>query len=113
METRIVEEVKVYKLILNSVYDNCERGALVAASYDLDKLVNWYFDQRCPQYSSDDNYQRNFKEGSELYNYNPCDYEVSTGTHDYWGHGILEEWVTLNENEMNDIILRNFWTWVY
>lgn len=111
METRTVEEVKVYKLILNSVYDCCECGDLVAASYDLNKLTGWYFEQRCPQYSSDDNYRRNFKEGSKLYRYNPCDYEVQAGTHDHWGHGISEEWVILNE--MDDIIRRNSWTWVY
>lgn len=111
METRIVEEVKVYKLILNSVYDNCEYGTLVAASYDLDKLRSWYFDQRCPQYSSDDHYRRNFKEGSKLYHYNPCDYEVQAGTHDFWEHGISEEWAILSE--MDDIIRRNSWTWVY
>lgn len=46
METRQVVQVRIYILVMNSIYDRCEGGSIVAVSTDYDRLLQWYGDQQ-------------------------------------------------------------------
>lgn len=104
METRQITQVKLYVLRLNSIFANAEQGNIVLVSPELSHLQDHYFKNRCAPYHKMDeafgiNYIRNFAESSHLVDYNPSDYEVHQCCIDEFSHGILEEWVNIEDLE--------------
>lgn len=85
METRTIEQVKVYKLLLNPMPANFEKVNMVAIAYDIEKLKKWYENLKVEPYQ-DGNWHKVFKKGSKLEWNNPIEYS------DYGG--IEEEWTT-------------------
>lgn len=100
METRLIAQVKLYILRLNSIFANADQAKIVLISPELSRLQNYYFNNRCEHYHKIDeatgiNYIRNFAESSRLVDYNPADYEViNCCTYDS-AHGITIEWVDM------------------
>ncbi len=75
METRVVYEIKVYKLLLNPMHWRCEDGHIVALSTDPQKLLDWknsflverYSEEWHPMWWS---WNKTFAKGSVLEWYN-------------------------------------------
>ena len=106
METRQITQVKVYVLRLNSIFANAEQANIVLVSPELSHLQDYYFKNRCAPYHKMDeafgiNDIRNFAESSHLVDYNPADYEVQQCCTYDGAHGLLEEWV--NIEDLDDI----------
>lgn len=102
METRQITQVKLYVLRLNSIFANAEQASIVLVSLELSHLQDHYFKNRCAPYHKTDevfeiNYIRNFVESFHLVNYNPSDYEVHQCCIDEFSHGIVEEWVNIED----------------
>lgn len=98
METRTITQVRMYKLILNPMTDCCESAHIVAISDDYTRLVNWYMGQLATVPWRDDRWYKVFKSGSTIEWYNQCD-RLGLNDVDYWGHGISDEWVSLETYE--------------
>lgn len=102
METRLITQVKLYILKLNSIFANAEQANIVLVSPEISHLQNYYFKNRCEPYHKIDeatgiNYIRNFAESSRLVDYNPADNEViKCCTYDS-AHGITIEWVDMEK----------------
>ena len=96
METRTVEEVRIYVLILNT-FGAAEEGTVVAVSDNYNKLVSWYRDQFNPggKYN-EDGWVKTFRKGSLIEYNNPCSSLELNDTHPF-GHGIHDEWISLEE----------------
>lgn len=100
METRIITQVKLYILRLNSIFANAEQNDIVLMSPELSHLQDYYFKNRCAPYPKIEesfgiNYIRHFAESSHLVDYNPADYEVKQGCTYDCAHGIIEKWVNM------------------
>jgi len=102
VETRQVEQILIWKLILNPMRANTEASNLVAWSDDKEKLLNWYRSQLVEPYSDNGspsfechgdthNWHKVFAKGSQLEWYNPMDNEE--GYQNHYGHGLQNEWV--------------------
>jgi len=106
METKLVEQVKIYKLVLNPMRSSTEDGKMVAISYSKEKLLDWYksemaekdyVEEGTPSFDCQgDSHQwrKTFKKGSVLEWYNPInlfDRNSIEGLKHY-GHGIQEQW---------------------
>lgn len=95
MEKRVMEEVKLYKLVMNPITANAETGCIVAISTEIENLERFLKEQEGPfPFRDSSGYQHFFKEGP-LYWYNPLMMSARC-----WGHGIQSEWVyveTYNE----------------
>ncbi len=100
MEARKINEVRVYKLVLNHVRDKCEESRIVAISGNYNKLVEFYNSCLAPEPWRDGRYSKVFKEGSPLEWYNPANIELNKT--DYWGCGISDEWII--ERVWNNIV---------
>jgi len=87
METRTIEQVKLYMLHLNSIFANYENSSMVAVSADENDLSDWYESQKIEPERIDGMFY-NFREGS-LRNYNPIEYADHCG--------IVGIWTTKNE----------------
>lgn len=85
METRTIEQVKIYKLLLNPMPANYEKVNMVAIAYDKQHLMDWYESLKVEPYK-DGKWHKVFKKGSKLEWSNPIEYS------DYGG--IQEEWTT-------------------
>ena len=85
MEKRLITQVKLYILRLNSIFANAEQANIVLISPELSHLQGYYF--------------RHFAESSHLVDYNPADYEVNQGCTYDGAHGIIEEWVNMEDLE--------------
>jgi len=93
VEIRQSTEVKIYVLVLNSMYDCCEGGNIVAISPEYENLIKYYNDNLLAEPIRDnEGYLHFFREGN-LYFYNPC-YSLEIGSLDLFGHGIHFEWCT-------------------
>ena len=109
-ETRLVEEVKVYLLVMQPMTGNAENTSLEAASFEKQKLIDWHNEQKVELYNDEgpDNfgdgskcYRKQFRKGGPLEWMNPIDTPYfSPGT---WGHGIHEQWI--EEENINRNIL--------
>ena len=104
METRLITQVKLYMLRLNSIFANAEQANIVLVSPNFFRLEDYYFKNRCEPYHKIDetfkiNYIRHFAESSHLVDYNPADYEVNQGCTYDGAHGIIEEWVDMEDLE--------------
>lgn len=100
METRQINQVRVYKLILNPMAGCSEAGELVAFSTDYDKLVNWYNSQRAAEPYRDGHWWKVFAPGTPLEWYNPADW-LELNNLGLFGHGIADEWI--NEEVFLDV----------
>lgn len=96
METRTVEEVRIYVLVLNT-FGAAEEGEIVAVSDDYNKLVSWYKEQFNPEGKYRENgYVKNFKKGSLIEYNNPCS-SLELNDTSIRGYGIHDEWISLEQ----------------
>jgi hypothetical protein len=91
METRLVEQVKVYYLIMNPVTDRAESGRITMMSTDKNTLISAYKNENVSTYD-DGNYRKVFRQGGPLEWYNPL--WTIEGV-DSFGHGLSEDWVDM------------------
>lgn len=115
METRLITQVKLYMLRLNSIFANAEQANIVLISPEFSHLQDYYFKNRCEPYNEINEafgmgYIRYFAESSHLFDYNPADYEVyNCCTYD-GAHGIIEEWVNMEDLEkIKTAFAGNWW----
>lgn len=92
METRNITQVRIYKLVLNSMFANYEQGNIVAISPSYEKLVDWYKSQCAKELWRDGRWEKSFIQGSPLEWYNPC-LSLELNDTDHYGHGIGDEWI--------------------
>jgi hypothetical protein len=91
METRLVEQVKVYFLIMNPVTDKAESGRITMMSTSRQDLITAYENEQVAIYD-DGNFRKGFKQGGPLEWYNPV--WTFEGV-DPFGHGLSEDWVDM------------------
>ena len=105
MEIRTIEEVKIYVLRLNSIFDNYEDSVIAAISTEYEKLCEFYNSNLLNEgYRDDEGFYHTFKEG-KLYNFNPSPYDTDLAVDDY-GHGISEEWINMEVFNNNNTVKR-------
>ena len=93
METRMIQQVRIYKLILNGM-DRAEDGRLVAVSTSYSRLVDYYWSQVAHEgYRDESGYYHTFIWGP-LYWCNPC-YCLDLNRLSPYGFGISDEWVDI------------------
>lgn len=115
MKKRMITQVKLYILRLNCIFANAEQANIVLISPEISHLQDYYFKNRCEPYHKVEeifgiNYVRHFAESSHLVDYNPADYEVSQGCTYDGAHGIIEEWVNMEDLErIKKAFARNGW----
>ncbi len=91
METRTVEQAKVYYLIMNPVTDKAESGRIAMMSTSRENLISAYENEQVTIYD-DSNFRKVFKQGGPLEWYNPV--WTFDGV-DPFGHGLSEDWVDM------------------
>ena len=89
METRLVEQVKIYCLIMNPMTDRAESGRIAMVSFDKHNLINAYQNEFTEPYS-DDRFRKVFRKNGPLEWLNPV---LTFEGVDWFGHGIREEWI--------------------
>ena len=89
METRQIEQVKIYGLILNTM-GSAESGALVALASSEAALKEFYQSQLLEESERIGSWLYSFKEGV-LRSYNPSGLQDASEHH--YGHGIFNQWV--------------------
>ncbi len=89
METRTIQQVKVYCLVMNPVTDRAESGRIVIMSFEKPKLIERYNNEYTGTYL-EDGYSKSFKKNGPLEWYNPI---WSFDELDSFGHGLREEWI--------------------
>jgi hypothetical protein len=106
METRLIQETKIYILVMNMMRSsNYENSTMVAYSFGKLKLIDWYLSQKCECYQDpfpefdnpDKKYSKHFQKGSPLEWYNI----LNDFTPNHYGHGIQEFWI--NDEQLNNI----------
>ena len=91
METRTIQQVKVYYLIMNPVTDRAESGKITMMSTNRDSLITAYENERVEVYD-DGNFRKVFKLGGPLEWFNPV---WTFDGRDTFGHGLSEDWVDM------------------
>ncbi len=91
METRTIQQVKVYFLIMNPVTDRAESGKIAMMSTSRDGLISAYENERVDVYD-DGNFRKVFKQGGPLEWFNPV---WTFEGKDTFGHGLSEDWVEM------------------
>lgn len=109
METRIIEQTKVYKLICNPMSGCAEETVICAISTNYDTLVRWYNEQFADKAYREDHFFKQFKKGSPLEWYNPI-HNTGLGDVSTFGHGITEEWV--DTRTLQEVIARGNYLFV-
>lgn len=89
METRVVEQVKVYYLIMNPMTDRAESGRIAMMSTEKDRLISHYKNELVSPYN-DDRFRKVFKKSGPLEWFNPV---LTMEGVDTFGHGLAEDWV--------------------
>ena len=89
METRTIEQVKVYCLVMNPMTDRAESGRIAALSFEKDRLISFYEGEITESYN-DDRFRKVFKKNGPLEWFNPV---WSFEGLDSFGHGLMEDWV--------------------
>ena len=89
METRMVQQVKLYCLIMNPVTDRAESGRIAVTSFDKNRLLEFYQSEIVDSYK-DDYYHKVFRKDGPLEWYNPL---WTLDGVDSFGHGLREEWI--------------------
>jgi len=103
METRTIQETKIYTLVLNDMRSNTEQASVYAWSFDKEKLIDWYenhmitegilVEEGAPSFEchgDSHKWHKTFNMGSVLEWCNPC----GGFDPDHYGHGIHEKWIT-------------------
>ena len=93
METRIIEQVKVYILWMNPMTGRAESRRIAAISCNKQKLIDFYHAEEAEQSYQDGEWDKAFKQGSVLEWFNPLYNEAYFDGLDHFGHGICEEWI--------------------
>ncbi|MFW6219745.1 MAG: hypothetical protein ACOC33_02810 [bacterium] len=93
METRTIEQIKVYALVLNPVTGRAEEGNPVAAAYDKQKLIDWYNEQFADEPYKDGKFHKVFKKNSHIEWYNPLN---NVDEIDFFGQGIYYGWYEMD-----------------
>lgn len=93
METRTVEEARIYVLVLNT-FGSAESGEIVAVSDNYIRLVDWYRSQFADKPYRENGWLKTFKKGSPIEYNNPCG-SVELNDVNHWNHGIHNEWINL------------------
>lgn len=94
METRTINQVKLYILTMNPITGRTENGEITAISYSKQALIDFHNRESVENYR-DDTWSKSFRKGSLLEWFNPLySFEI-----DYYGHGIREEWANVDEVE--------------
>jgi len=109
-ETRLLEQVKIYLLVMQPMTGNSENTSLEAISFERQKLIDWHNQQKVELYEDDGPdifeggtkcYHKQFRKDGPLQWMNPIDTpDFVPGT---WGHGIHEQWI--EEENINTSIL--------
>ena len=94
METRTINQVKLYILTMNPITDRTESGRIAAMSYSKQALIDFYNQESVERYE-DDNWSKSFRKGGLLEWLNPL-YSFEIG---HYGHGIREEWANVDSLE--------------
>ena len=95
METRIIVEVRIFVLVLNT-FGRAEECEVVAISDDYDRLVDWYLNQFADDPYRDEGFYKTFKKGSKIEYNNPCG-SVVLNNLNHFGQGIHDAWVSEDE----------------
>lgn len=83
METRTIEQVKIYKLVLSRMTGRFEDSSLVAIAYSAERLKEFYEGEKVEHYK-DGNWSKQFRQGGPLEWYNDIDWNRDTGVYDEW-----------------------------
>lgn len=95
METRVIVQIKIYVLCMNT-FGRAEESRVAAISTEYDSLVGFYNSQLLPEPERDEEgYLHAFKEGP-LHRLNPV-YSLELNHTDYWGNGISDDWIDENQ----------------
>lgn len=107
METRTIQQCRLYVLVLNKMTRSAESGEIVAVSDDYHKLVEWYNSQFSEIPYNEDGWYKEFKKDSPLEWYNPVN-NIGLNMTGYWVHGIHDEWIDIEELSL----IQAKWFWV-
>ena len=109
----MTEEIKIYVLWMNPMRENTEVRKPMAGSYDKDKLIAWYNEQKAKDIWMDEGlrsfgclgashkWHKTFKKGSVLEWYNPLENFEELNHH---GIGLEEVWLVNNGRGESQII---------
>jgi len=89
METRTIQQVKIYYLVMNPVTDRAESGRITMMSFDKDRLIGKYNEEFTEPYD-DDRFRKVFKKNGPLEWINPL---YTLENVDSFNHGLVEDWV--------------------
>lgn len=101
IETRMICQVRIWKLIMNPMTSHAEACEIAAWSDDKDNLIQWYRNQLTepygeegmPTFDSHGNshtWHKQFSKGSPLEWFNPI---YILDEPDHYGHGLVDEWI--------------------
>ena len=91
METRVIQQAKVYYLVMNPVTDRAESNRIAMVSTDKNKLLLRYTQEVVDSYN-DGHYHKVFRKGGPLEWYNPL---WDMARLDSFGNGIREDWAEI------------------
>lgn len=94
-------QVKLFILCLNPMTDRLESRKVICLATSIEKLKEWYFEQKSDKPYNDDKWYKNFKKGSELEWFNPLPNEVNFGEFNDYGHGVFFDWFNMEETKNN------------
>lgn len=95
-------QVKLFILCLNPMRDRIEARRPVILATSLEKLKEWYFEQKADKPYDDNGYYKEFKKGSELEWFNPLSNEnMNWGEVSSYGHGVFFDWFDMEETKNN------------
>lgn len=103
METRTINQAKIYYLVMNPITDRTEATRITAMSFERQSLVE-YYNREAVEIYREDNWSKAFRKGSLLEWLNPL-YSFEVG---HYGHGIKEDWVNMDSIDQ----LKNNYNWV-
>lgn len=93
METRTVEQVRLYVLVLNT-FGSAEESAIACISDSYNKIVDFYNSQLLDEPYWENGYRISFKDGPLKY-FNPCP-SLDLSYISVFGHGIHSEWCNID-----------------
>ncbi len=103
METRTINQVKLYILTMNPMTGRTEDGQITAISYSKQALIDFYNRESVENYM-DRTWSKSFRKGSLLEWFNPL-YSFDIG---HYGHGIKGTWMDTDSVEN----IRGLYYWV-
>ncbi len=98
METRTINQVKIYKLVLNRMTSSkIEHSEIAILAYSKERLIEFMKEMKVEMYH-DGRWSKTFKQGGLLEWFNDYGFESDPDQLDSWGHGIHQEWVNMESN---------------